>query len=348
MPKLPNPTIDAIYQSYVAKRNNEPERDYLGASEIGEECCRRLWYSFRHVSRVEFEGRMLRLFDTGNIEETRIIADLRATGAKVYDRAPDGNQYRFEACDGHFSGGLDGVIEELLESPKTPHLLEAKSHNKKSFDDLEKNGVEKSKPKHIAQMQVLMHLADLTRAAYVAACKDDDRLWMERLEYSPTMGKDLILKANRIIHAETPPDKLGKDITDWRCKFCPFIEHCHGTARPMVNCRTCVHSAPTSDAAWSCSVSGQCPTICERHLIIPDLLPWAEPTDGDTTFVAYKLPDGRRFANVGGTNFDPALLESGMMLLASSEVVAIPIEAIGNDQVEMARATLGGKICSKE
>ena len=37
---------------------------HLGASIIGKDCERALWYDFRWVTRWAFTGRMLRLFDT--------------------------------------------------------------------------------------------------------------------------------------------------------------------------------------------------------------------------------------------------------------------------------------------
>jgi hypothetical protein len=40
---------------------------------------------------------------------------------------------------------IDGVVLGVPESPHKPHLLEIKTHNEKSFNDLVKNGVAKSK-----------------------------------------------------------------------------------------------------------------------------------------------------------------------------------------------------------
>jgi hypothetical protein len=101
-------TIDAIYQHYKEKRKNE-HRPHLGGSQIGNECSRALWYQFRHAWSPNFEGRMLRLFETGDREEDRIVANLRAVGVTIWEKDPEtGLQVRFEACGGHFAMSLDG------------------------------------------------------------------------------------------------------------------------------------------------------------------------------------------------------------------------------------------------
>jgi hypothetical protein len=340
MVALPNPTIDAIYQTYEQRRAKELRRGYLGGSEIGEECERRLWYSFRWAWQEPIEGRILRLFDTGKREEERLIADLRASGIEVSNIDPDTNeQWRYQDCDGHFSIGLDGVIHGLKESNKW-HVLECKTHNKKSFDDLEKKGVLLSKPTHYIQCQVGMGQAGLERALYLAQCKDDDRLYAERIRLDRDTYKSTMLKAKRIIEAESTPDRLSQDPSFYKCRFCPFSSICHDKGQPEVNCRTCVHSTPIKHGQWSCAVDGPCPAACTMHLFIPSILHWAEPIGGDPTWVHYRLPDGREFINCADIGF-PAI---DAPHYSSDEISAVQTAAIGNPAVEAARQILGGRI----
>jgi hypothetical protein len=89
---------------------------------------------------------MLRLFETGDREEDRIVANLRAVGVTVWEKDPEtGMQVRFEACGGHFAMSLDGVGEGFKESKK-PHTLEFKTMNEKSFKATKSMGVKQSKP----------------------------------------------------------------------------------------------------------------------------------------------------------------------------------------------------------
>ena len=79
LPESQNITRTAIFKHYETSADRQG-RPHLGASEIGHECDRYLWLSFRWAKPADFDGRMLRLFDTGNHQEPRLIADLRAIG----------------------------------------------------------------------------------------------------------------------------------------------------------------------------------------------------------------------------------------------------------------------------
>ena len=128
LPDTPSPTRDAIFASYEADRD-DGFRPHLGASQIGKACERALWYDFRWVTRSGFPGRILRLFETGQLEEARIVRNLRRIGATVLEVDPEtGRQWRVEAHGGHFGGSLDGVALGLPEAPKTWHVLEFKTH----------------------------------------------------------------------------------------------------------------------------------------------------------------------------------------------------------------------------
>jgi len=141
LPSPPTPTLTAIHATYEA-RQGDGFRDHLGASIIGKSCARALWYDFRWVTPARHSGRILRLFETGQMEEDRLVRDLRATGATVLDVDPDtGRQFRVKAQGGHFGGSLDGVALGLLEAPKTWHVLEFKTHSVKSFAELTAKGV---------------------------------------------------------------------------------------------------------------------------------------------------------------------------------------------------------------
>ena len=99
------PTLGAIYTAYEADAGTG-FRDHLGASLIGKECERALWHDFRWGTRIHFQGRILRLFETGQLEEARLIRNLRRTGATL-DVDPDtGRQWWVESIGGHFGGSL--------------------------------------------------------------------------------------------------------------------------------------------------------------------------------------------------------------------------------------------------
>lgn len=301
LPPPPTPTLTAIYTAYEA-RQGDGFREHLGASLIGKPCARALWFDFRWVTASRFPGRILRLFETGQREEDRLVANLRATGATVLEVDPDtGRQFRVEAHGGHFGGSLDGVALGLLEAPKTWHVVEFKTHSLKSFADLVAKGVVASKPQHAAQMQIYMHLTGLTRAMYVAVCKDTDALHIERIDVDPDGATRLLDKAKRTIEAQHPPARISDNPTWFECRMCSHHAACHTGEAAVVNCRTCLHSTAV-DGGWHCARHDRMVDAqeqrraCARHLFIPDLVP-GTVTDAGEDFVAYHMADGSDWLN---------------------------------------------------
>ena len=314
LPPPPTPTLDAIYAAYVAEAD-DGFRDHLGASIIGKDCERALWYDFRWLTRRAFTGRMLRLFDTGKREEDRLVRDLRRTGATVLDTDPEtGRQWQVAALGGHFGGSLDAVAIGLQEAPKTWHVVEFKTHSAKSFAMLKKEGVERAKPQHSAQMQVYMHLTGIARTMYVAVCKDTDEIHIDRVRADPVAGHRLIAKAKRVIDATRPPARISDDAAWWQCRLCEHHDHCHGDRPAEKNCRTCLHSTPV-EGGWVCErwkrslSSDEQRRGCPFHLFIPDLVPGI-PIDAGDDWVAYRLADGSIWTDGVGPASHPATAET--------------------------------------
>jgi hypothetical protein len=279
LPKEQLTTATAILRQYeqVAESGR---RGHLGASEIGHECNRYLWLSFRWAKNPTFDGRILRLFESGNREEPRLIANLRAIGADVHDRDENGAQFSFKDIGGHFSGSMDGAAKGLPEAPDVWHVLEFKTSNAKSFAALEKHGVEKSKPQQFKQMQMYMGWSGMEWAMYIVVNKDTDAIYSERVALQPAKFNQLLAKAQRIISDVEPPIGISENSSKVPCVWCTFKDQCHGTEAPQVNCRTCAHSTPEldGDARWSCQVHKKDLDIatqrasCADHRHIPVLL----------------------------------------------------------------------------
>jgi hypothetical protein len=274
----PNRLIEMIDEAYSSRE--ERPRFYLGASSIGHECERKLWLNFRFIGLEKFNGRMLRLFQRGHREEAYAVGNLRAAGCEVQETDPNtGRQFRFFSSG--FGGSCDGIIVSgVPEAPNKPHVLEIKTHSKKSFDELVKDGVEKAKPQHFVQMQVYMAAFDVDRALYYAVCKDDDRLHIERVRHDKAVSDWAVERAQRVIFDHRLPPPLSKDPTWYQCKFCSAHEYCHGNGAAPSNCRTCVHGSMQVDGAWKCAHWGaDVPEDaqlkgCEAHSILGDLVPF--------------------------------------------------------------------------
>jgi hypothetical protein len=256
LPEPRHPTVDAIYAAYEAKQflYNSPR---MGAAEIGHECARYLYYSFHWADVPQRkEGRILRLFGTGHMQEARLAADLRLAGAEVIDKNPDtGKQWEMTDETGHIVCRMDAAICGLPDAPKTWHVGEFKTHNDKSFKAVAKDGVEKAKPEHYAQCQIGMHFSGMDRAYYMAHNKNDDALYDERLCYDITYSTRIVARAHRVIFADNAPQRISDNATWFACKLCKHHHVCHDGALPPRNCRTCIHvRIGKEQALWSCSL----------------------------------------------------------------------------------------------
>lgn len=312
-------TTDALHRAYQARveeawpcSEHDWRRDHLGASLIGHECDRFLWLSFRWAAKPNHDGRQLRLFSRGHHEEAWLIRDLREIGLHVEDRDATGEQ-RVVSWYGHFGGHLDGIVTGLAEDPR-PHVLETKTHNKKSFERLVRLGVKDAKPEHYAQMQVYMLGAGLDWAFYLACCKDDDELYAERVKLDRKFAESLVARAKRIIETNVAPSRK-LDQNDAPCVYvsqdgrawpCQFRDLCWGKAVPEASCRTCVSARARTDDEWAgkwmCHLGGGTPIErlapeqregCDAYVCIPSAVN-AQVVDCDPSRrkVTYQRADG--------------------------------------------------------
>lgn len=338
MPALPasqHSTAQKVVEYWGAKPQDH--REHLGASLIGHDCDRYLWLTFRWTSKPKFEGRMLRLFDTGKREEERIYEELRGIGI-VLHTDEDGKQINCRDASGHFGGSVDGVGRNFPEAPKTWAVLECKTHNSKSFKDLKDKGVKNSKPRHYAQMQTYMGLLDLERAIYYAVCKETDEIYTEWVHLEKEAFTQLLARARRIVEAKEPPQKLSEDPAHWQCKNCDFYELCHQGRVAEANCRSCCFASPVENGAWHCESHNKRLTVgeqregCGRHLFIPALVPYGEPIDGGEGYVEYRHRDtGKTFRNGPGH-------------YSSKELSAAVAGIVTEPTVEAMRAMFGAKV----
>lgn len=298
--------VDAIYKTHEDREAETPPRGYLGGSMIGHECARFIWLSWRHAFREQIDGRMLRLFQRGHREEDAFISELTAAGFKVYQFESDGSQFGVEAINGHLKGHLDGVITGVPGLEDVPHLLEFKTYKASDYNKLEKVGsVEEHKPQHYAQMQVYMGLMELPAAIYLAVCKDDDRIYCERVEFNQGAFDAIMDRARTIIESKDAPDRISETPTWWKCKWCPAHALCHGGQFAQSGCRTCCHSTPGPDGEWGCVLKQKRLSFneqlagCDQHIFLPGLM-HGEHIDAKVDAVTYQHPEATYTNGAGG------------------------------------------------
>lgn len=344
LPKVET-TVDAIYQFH--HNTQDGHRPHLGCSLIGGECDRKLWLTFRWASKNLFPGRIIRLFKRGQLEEPIFYSELKNIGCKVHAVDENGYQQRVSWHGGHFSGSVDGVVENVIEAPKTPHLLELKTINDRGYKELVKKGLEEARPVYWAQVHCYMKGLKLKRCLFLATNKNDDKIYQERVKYQAKVAQKYIDRAKSIITAATPPELLPP--TDSSCKWCEWQEFCHGQQLPSANCRTCAHATPDiKDGGWRCERfdnteidldvqrSGE---DCPHHVFIPHLLENLYKMKDATEFtVTYENPENG-FVFING---DPETVDG--TVFRSKELAHINPKIMGDAQLMSAKEIFGGTV----
>lgn len=248
--------LSADIDSFCAEKYNDGHRTHLGASLIGHECSRYLWYVFRWCFSEKFNGRMMRLFNRGHREEERFKEWLEGIGAKVFTVDENGKQFQVSAVEGHFGGSMDGycVLPERFRIEE-PVLLEFKTNGTgRGFEDLKAKGMAISKPQHFAQTSIYGYLSyeQFSHVLYMNINKNDDSIHLEVTKLNHDLAKQMVLKAERIIVANEAPARLSDNPTFHKCSFCPAKDICHRGAIPEKNCRSCKFASAASNAEWHC------------------------------------------------------------------------------------------------
>jgi hypothetical protein len=275
------------------KGQKDSRREHLGASEIGEECDRKLWYSFRWALQERRNGRMVRILRRGDQEEKQLLEDLAGLGYEL-------RKHSFvSGVNGHFGGTPDGLILGIPMAPHAWHVLELKTSKDELWKELAKKGVKEAQPVHYAQMQVYMRGTGTDRALYLAVNKDTDDIYEERVHLDQLFAQRLYDRAARIIGRQTLPERISDDPAWFQCRPCRWHAICHKHNEvPLRNCRTCLHvTCMVHDGqvgGWWCGVHKKHLTMqeqrdgCPSHLYLPSLLWWLEQMDATDDSVIYR------------------------------------------------------------
>lgn len=255
------------------RTDEDGHRTHMGASLLGGDCGRAIWYDFRWATKSNFEGRMIRLFNRGHIEEARFIALLLMLGVNVYQQDEQGKQFRISFADGHAGGSGDGIAVNVPDLPHgTSALGEFKTHSEKSFIELAGKlddwrayvasngrgtfpgkGVREAKFEHFVQMQLYMRKMGIPVALYLAINKNTDDLYGEIVTLDTIIADQFIERGETLVWMNLPPEKINKSPGFFKCRFCDHRPVCHLGVMPDRNCRTCQHSEPVAGGQWHCT-----------------------------------------------------------------------------------------------
>lgn len=240
LPNFTEATLDAVDRALVAESQKQKPRTYLGFSEIGEQCERRLWYRINQYPRLPFDAASLRRFEDGHLGEALMAKRLRMVeGIELHTAGDDGEQFGFSDLNGMFRGHMDGAIKGILEAPQTWHVWEHKQTDEKKMNDLrklkndkgEKNALEQWDFTYYCQAVLYMHYSGMRRH-YLTVSSAGGRAYTScRTDENNKLAFSLREKAERIIASPSEPARINENPSFYKCKFCEFRNVCHGVTQ---------------------------------------------------------------------------------------------------------------------
>ncbi len=198
------------------KVKDEERRTYIGASSIGSECLRQIWYDFTGAPASPIPLKLKRTFEIGKRLEGMVIDLMNDAGVGTVDSPPFA-----DAMFPYFQGNVDALLFELNA------ILEIKTAKNASYNLFVKSGLRKWNPKYFAQIQSYMGMSGIPLAYILVINKDNSDLWDEEVNFDPDFYESLRQKAKLIFEAKTPPPRISSTPIWHQCRICKFKDICH-------------------------------------------------------------------------------------------------------------------------
>ncbi len=205
------------------ERVEDDARDYIGASSIGSECLRQIWYQFKGVKAEKVPTKFRRTWAIGKNLESLVIEWLINAGVQVQDWALNYHAKNMP----YFQGNFDGVV--FVGDKKS--ILEIKTAKDASFKIFVKKGARIWNPQYYAQIQSYMGMSGINSAYILVLNKDNSDISDELVLFDEHIYKKLMEKAAMIYGAHVEPPRINGNPLWYQCKMCKFNKICHNQVR---------------------------------------------------------------------------------------------------------------------
>jgi len=210
---------EKINEALEVNRSEEKTRDYVGASEIGHPCLRKVWYSYHlQQARRSIPPKLLLTFEIGHYIERMVIDLLQKSKLTVLRDMP------VEDVKLPIKGHVDAF---LIDGNGEVHIIEIKSACNAQFNIFKSKGLVGWKMQYYAQVQAYMGINKVNNATLIAVNKDTAELHEESVTFEPDYYGRLLERAETVINSDEPPERINKNPCFFICKMCSFARVCH-------------------------------------------------------------------------------------------------------------------------
>lgn len=204
----------------MQSRDDKRTRDYIGASGIGAECLRQIWYEYKGFEAEEVPTKTRRTWAIGRHLEGLILDWLTEAGIEIVrtwdDLVSEGMPF--------FKGHLDSV---WMKKGKAFAIIEIKTAKDASFNIFVKKGLRTWNPQYYAQLQSYMGMSGIHTAYILVLNKDSSDISDELVTFDEVFYQGLRNKAKMISEANVAPPKINSSPLWYQCKMCKFNKICH-------------------------------------------------------------------------------------------------------------------------
>jgi hypothetical protein len=212
-------TLTRLIDKSQAHDINE-SRDYIGASIIGSDCLRQIWYEYKGTIAESVATKTRRTWVIGKHLEGLILDWLDDAGIEVVRRWYDLKSKTIDIFRGH----LDSV---WIKNSTIQAIIEIKTAKDASFKIFVKSGVKSWNPQYYAQVQSYMGMSGINSAYILVLNKDNSDLSDELVLFDEEFYKSLEDKALMISTANIEPPRINGSPLYFKCKMCKFNKVCH-------------------------------------------------------------------------------------------------------------------------
>ena len=219
-----NQLVNELIEAAVPPTPNT--RQYLGASDIGTECLRKI--QFNWLCDPKFPARTHAIFARGNFFEGVSRNQLITAGFKFASKVRLG----FKALGGLFRGHADGILVAgpQVEGLVYPAIWEHKALGSKGWRAVERDGLTGLYRVYAAQVAIYQAYLDCVTPALFSVLNADT---CERLNFlvpfDAQLAQEISDRAVMVIEATQAGEQLPRvteNQGDWRCKMCQWRERC--------------------------------------------------------------------------------------------------------------------------
>ncbi|MEM4641152.1 MAG: CRISPR-associated protein Cas4 [Candidatus Pacearchaeota archaeon] len=202
--------IKELIDEFYKTKKTEKEKTTFFVSDAGK-CPRAIWFSLKNYPKKEIDARVMRIFEHGDHTHMRILGVLFSLGLV--------NAVEIEIPNNEL---IHGRADAIINIKGEPYVVEIKSVNAARFKK------ESPDEDHVKQLQLYLYFFKIKKGILIYENKDTQELKEFLINYDENIVKKIFSEFNKLkefVDKNIVPE-IPKDLEDWRCDYCPYIEEC--------------------------------------------------------------------------------------------------------------------------